>query len=372
MNKFLTLHKFGQSFWLDNLTRSKITSGELKKRVDEEGLLGITTNPAIFNKAISGSCDYDEQIKQLHKDGKTVEEIYKALTIKDVQDACDVLYPVYEKSGKVDGFVSLEVSPYLARNAEGTITEARELFKLVDRSNCFIKIPGTKEGLQAIGQALYEGININITLLFSIKSYEDVAVSYINALKRRSSENKSISDIRSVASFFISRIDTLVDDLLSIAKNDNKYANANAMADQLSGVAGVASAKLAYQSFKKIFSGEKWQSLVTKGAKVQRPLWASTSTKNPAYRDVLYVESLIGRDTVNTMPDETIVAFQDHGVVVEDSIEKNVDSAKSKFDSLKNAGIDIDYVTERLVNEGIEKFVIPYDNLLKTIAEKLK
>ncbi len=363
------LINYGQSYWLDNLTRGKIKGGEIKKRVSQQGLRGITSNPSIFNKAISKGTDYDAQIKNLVKEKKGVQEIYESLTVKDVQDACDILRSVYDEADGTDGFVSLEVSPYLARDTEGTITEARRLFSKVNRPNCFIKIPGTDEGVPAIEQCLYEGININITLLFSIQSYEAVAWAYIKALERRLDEGKDIKNIASVASFFLSRIDVLTDRLLGHYIIPEKTTG-ETRPENLLGKAGIASAKIAYQSFKIIFSGDRWHRLLGNGARVQKPLWASTSTKDPLYSDVRYVETLIGPHTVNTLPDETIDAFADHGKLIENSIEKDVDDARKSFEDLLKIGIDIDFVTRQLVNEGIEKFISPYDNLLKTLAEK--
>ena len=370
MNNLTKLIDYGQSYWLDNLTRKKIKSGELKKRVTQFGLRGITSNPAIFNKAISKSSDYDSQIKQLVNKHKTVKEIYEELTVKDVQDACDVLRAVYDQSNGIDGFVSLEVSPYLAHDAEGTMQEARKLFKAVDRPNCFIKIPGTNNGIKAIEQMLYEGININITLLFSIESYEAVAKAYINALERRAAEGKSIDKITSVASFFLSRIDVLVDQLLGHLIIPEKTSGDDIRPEFLLGQSGIASAKLAYQSFKKIFNGERWNNLAAKGARVQRPLWASTSTKDPLYSDVKYVETLIGPDTVNTLPDQTIDAFYDHGKLEENTIEKNLEESQKFFSDLNSLGIDMNFVTTQLVNEGVQKFIDPYDELMETIANR--
>ena len=370
MNALLKLKDYGQSYWLDNLTRKMIKNGELKKRVSEQGLRGMTSNPSIFNKAITKSDDYDEQIAQLIEQNKSTLEIYEELTVNDVQDACDILKPVYDESDGVDGFVSLEVSPYLALDAEATIEEARRLFKAVNRSNVFIKIPGTDQCVSAIEEMLYEGVNINITLLFSINSYEAVAQAYIKALERRVKEGKLIQNVTSVASFFLSRIDVLVDQLLKHRIVPGRKTSQSSLAQRLFGTVAIASAKLAYQSYKKIFSGDKWKALVEKGARVQRPLWASTSTKNPEYSDVKYVEPLIGLSTVNTMPEETISAFADHGVAEANTIEKNLDNAKQTFIDLKTIGIDIDKVTWQLVNEGIEKFIEPYAALIKNLDQK--
>ena len=371
MNPLLQLIEHGQSYWIDNLSRHMITSGDLKKRVSEQGLRGITSNPSIFDKAITKSNDYDAQIKELIRSGKeNIKEIYDALTIKDIQDACDILRPVFDESDGLDGFVSLEVSPYLARHTNETMAEARRLFKAVNRPNCLIKIPGTGEGVPAIEQMLYEGININITLLFSIQSYETVARAYIKALERRLNDKKDITKVSSVASFFISRIDVLVDELLHHRiipeVGPDKYKKAR----DLLGNAAIASGKIAYQSFKKIFSGSQWEKLEKAGARVQRPLWASTSTKNPNYNDVMYVEPFIGPSTVNTMPEQTIAAFADHGKIVPNSVENDLDSAGKNFGQLAELGIDIDYVTQRLEDEGIQKFIEPYDALLKNLEEK--
>ena len=369
MNNLIKLLDYGQSYWLDNLTRGKIKKGEIKNRVTQQGLRGITSNPSIFNKAISKGNDYDAQIKQLVREKKSVREIYEALTVKDVQDACDILKSVYDESNGTDGLVSLEVSPYLARDTEGTIKEARRLFSKVDRPNCFIKIPGTDEGIPAIEQCLYEGININITLLFSIQSYEAVALAYIKALERRLDEGKDIKNIASVASFFLSRIDVLTDQLLGHYIIPEKTTG-EPRPENLLGKAAIASAKIAYQSFKNIFSGERWQKLSNNGAHFQKPLWASTSTKDPLYSDVRYVETLIGPHTVNTLPDETIDAFADHGKLIENSIEHDIDEARQTFENLGKLGVDINFVTRQLVNEGIQKFISPYDNLMKTLADK--
>lgn len=373
MSSLTKLIDYGQSYWLDNLTRSMIKSGELKKRIAKEGLRGQTSNPAIFHKAISESADYNKQIEKLAKEGKSILKIYDALTIKDVQDACDLFREVYDSSNGVDGYVSLEVSPYLANNTEVTLSEARRLFTSVMRPNCHIKIPGTLAGLAAIEQALYEGINVNVTLLFSIKAYEDVAHAYINALERRHAEGKQIDKVASVASFFLSRIDVLTDQLLGHLINPAKDFGDLPRPEHLLGKTAIASAKLAYQSYLKIFSGDRWEKLVSAGAKVQRPLWASTSTKDPLYIDTKYVEPLIGYNTVNTLPETTITAFANHGKLEEDTILKNVDEAYQVLADLKKLGIDIDLVTTQLTNDGVQKFIEPFDKLMKKLAqERLK
>lgn len=372
MERLKQLIHYGQSYWLDNLTRQKILGGELKDRVENQGLRGVTSNPAIFNKAITVSDDYDDQMRELAEAGKSVEEVYEELVVKDVQDACDILRSVYDDTQGKDGYVSLEVSPYLAHDTEGTMEEARRLFAAVDRPNCFIKIPGTPAGVPAIEQMLYEGMNINITLLFSIDAYEAVARAYIRALERRAAEGKSIDDIASVASFFLSRIDVLVDEVLQHRMPPGRETKLSAAAESLLGKVAIASARVAYQRFQKIFGSARWQLLEERGARVQRPLWASTSTKNPEYSDVRYVDSLIGADTVNTLPDHTIDAFADHGTLEENTVEQDVTEAYEVLRALQDAGIDLDYVTIRLVDEGVQKFIDPFDQLMDTISGKMK
>ncbi len=370
MNTLIELLEYGQSYWLDNLTRGKITSGELKKRVDDEGLRGITSNPSIFNKAITSGSDYDAQITKLVKEGKTPSQIYDALTIKDVQDACDILLPVFEKSKGTDGFVSLEVPPYLARDTEGTMKEVRRLYSAVGKQNCQIKIPGTKEGVPAIEQMLYEGISINITLLFSVERYVEVAQAYIRAFTRRIAEGKPVNHIISVASVFVSRIDVLTDQLIDhyiIPDEANKNANQTFL---LSGRAGIATARLCYQQFKEIFSGKNWEKLKENGAYLQRPLWASTSNKDPLYNDLRYVEALIGKNTINTLPDKTIIAFANYGKLKKDAIEQDLDQANELFGDLKKMGIDISFVTQQLENEGIQNFIEAYNKLISNLADK--
>lgn len=369
MSTLTDLLNYGQSYWLDNLSRKIIRNGELQKRVSEQGLRGLTSNPSIFNKAISGSEDYDDQIKELVNSGKSLQEIYDELTIKDVQDACDILRPVFDSSGGTDGFASLEVSPYLALDKEGSIEEAKRLYARVNRPNCYIKIPGTKEGVEAIEELLYQGVNINVTLLFSIERYSEIAKAYIRALKRRDAGGKPLDRTISVASFFLSRIDVVVDELLGeriLTLTTDKEPHPQ----KLMGKAAIASARLAYQRFMQVFSGQEWEYLKSKGAKVQRPLWASTSTKNPLYSDVYYVESLIGPDTVNTLPDETIAAFEDHGKLEANTIEKDIEGAKQTFEDLKKLGIDTEFVAQQLENEGIKKFIEPFNELMKGLAEK--
>jgi transaldolase len=366
MSSLLKLITCGQSYWLDNLTRAMIASGDLARRVRGEGLRGVTSNPAIFHKAIAGSEDYDAQIRELAAAGKDVAEIYERLVVTDVRDACDVLRPVYDASQGVDGFVSLEVSPHLAHDTEGTMVEARRLFQAVRRPNLLIKIPGTLEGIPAIEEMLYEGMNINITLLFAVDRYEAVAEAYMRALERRLAQGKGVARVASVASFFLSRIDVLTDELLGGLMK----TKANPAAERLLGRLAVANAKLAYQSFKRMVAAERWRPLEEKGARVQRLLWASTSTKNPRYSDVYYVEPLVGAQTVNTMPNETIAAFADHGRVLKDAVESGVDGAQEVLADLKSLGIDPVRVADRLLREGVQKFIEPFDRLMGTLAEK--
>lgn len=364
MSALLELARYGQDYWIDDLTRTMIKSGELARRVTEEGLTGVTSNPAIFNAAISKSADYDRQIAELS--AQPPSSIYEALIVTDVRDACDILRPVYDRTEGRDGFVSLEVSPRLARDAQGSIAEARRFWQAVARPNLFIKIPGTPEGVPVIEALLVEGINVNITLLFSIERYEAVAFAYLRALERRHADQAPIDRIASVASFFLSRIDTLVDKLLQ-----DKTKHGHPEAARLLGKCAIANARLAYQRYEELASSVRWRSLDAAGARPQRLLWASTSAKNPAYDDLMYVEPLIGPQTINTMPQKTIKAFAQHGEVAA-TLEQGLDEAREVMNDLEKIGIDLSRVTERLLDEGIGKFVEPFDELLKTIAQRAK
>jgi transaldolase len=371
MNPLHQLLSCGQSYWMDNLTRHMILSGRLEEQVKTQGLRGVTSNPAIVHKAVTGSDDYQTQIAQLVKEGCNSNDIYERLVITDVQYACDILRPVYEESDGADGFVSLEVSPYLAHDTDGSTHEARRLWEAVARPNLLIKIPGTAAGVPAIEQALAEGINVNITLLFSIPAYEAVANAYIRALERRRAEGQPLDCIASVASFFLSRIDVLVDQLLLHRVRPSALGKGPILPQMLYGKVAIANAKLAYQRFQRLFSGARWQALEAAGARVQRPLWASTGTKNPLYSDVMYVEPLIGPHTVNTMTEATIAAFADHGKVVANSVEANVEEAQRLlYQELPQAGIAFDKVTWQLQNEGVQKFIDPFDTLMRTLADK--
>ena len=365
-NRLKDLQLKGQSIWLDYIQRSLITSGELKRLVDEDGLGGVTSNPAIFEKAITGSSDYTEALKQLEQEKLDAKAVYERVAIRDIQDAADLLRPVYDQSAKRDGYISLEVSPLLAGDTSGTIEEARRLWKTVARPNVMIKVPGTAEGIPAIRQLLSEGININVTLLFAQERYEQVAEAYVKALEDLAAKGGDLSGIASVASFFISRIDSMVDRMLGERLATTTEADAKSLVKGLLGKVAIANGKQTYQLYKRIFSGGRWDALAKKGAKTQRVLWASTSTKNPEYRDVLYVEELIGRDTVNTIPPATMEAFRDHGQV-RASLEEDLDGANQTMESLAKVGLSMKDVTDRLLVEAVRLFKEPFEKLLDTI-----
>lgn len=358
MNRLLKILEHGQSIWLDLLDRQLMDSGELQRLIDEDGLRGLTSNPAIFEKAISSSSDYDDDIKMISDRKDSDEVIFFSLAIKDIQRAADFFKPIYHKTDGNDGFVSLEVSPFLARDTEGTIRQARELWEKIDRSNVMIKIPGTEEGLPAIRQCIAEGININITLLFGLPRYKKVTEAYMDGLEDRINADKPIDHVSSVASFFLSRIDVMVDPLL-----EEKGL------DKLIGKTAIASAKKAYQIYRDMVSSDRFKALEAQGAKRQRVLWASTSTKNPSYRDVKYVEALIGKETINTVPIKTLNAFRDHGNVI-DRLTDKLEDATKVLKQLSNYGIDLDKITQKLEEEGIEKFNAPFEKLLKEIARQ--
>ena len=357
-NKVKQIHSFGQSIWLDFIDREIIKSGKLQKLIDEEGIRGVTSNPAIFEKAITSGTDYDADIKELAKTTSDNEELFFKVAVKDIQNATALFEGIYDESKAEDGYVSLEVSPFLALKTAETAAQAEKLWKAVDRKNVMIKIPGTQPGLQAIRESIGKGININVTLLFGLPRYEEVALAYIAGLEDHLAAGHKIAHISSVASFFLSRIDVLVDPLL-----DEKGLG------DLKGEVAIASAKKAYEIYKRVFNGPRWEKLAAQGAQKQRLLWASTSSKNPAFKDTKYVEALIGPETVDTVPLETIEAFADHGIA-EDTLEQGLDKATETLDRLKAAGIDIDKITQQLEDEGIDKFNKPFEKLLQAIEDQ--
>jgi transaldolase len=353
------LHDQGQSIWIDLLSRHLVHSGELKRLIDEDWVTGLTSNPSIFQKAIAGGEGYDAQLSSLLKTTDDARQIFFALAIEDVRDACDVFAPVWEASGGRDGFVSLEVDPGLAFDTEATFEQALDLHARVARQNLYVKIPATKEGLPAIERCIGQGVPINVTLIFSLERYAEVAAAYQQGIAELVAGGGDPGKVSSVASFFVSRLDTEGDARLEGAGHP-----------ELEGKLGVANAKLAYRHFQDAFAGEEWDRLAAAGASAQRPLWASTSTKNPAYRDVLYVEELIGPDTVNTMPLETLEAFRDHGETRGDTVVEDVDEAEQLMADLAAAGVDYDDLTAKLEAEGVKKFADAFDELLAGIASR--
>lgn len=369
-NALHELNALGQSVWLDYIRRGILDNGELEEMIRRYDLRGVTSNPSIFEQAIGDSDDYDDAFDVLAADQADANEAYEALAVEDITRACDLFRGVYDASSGTDGFVSLEVSPELAHDEQGTLAEARRLWKAVNRPNLMIKVPGTEAGLPVIEQLLAEGLNVNITLLFSVRNHEQVMEAFLRALERRLEAGEPLERVASVASFFVSRVDSAIDAQL------NKLAEAatddavKQRALGLRGKAAVANAKLAYRRFQEIFSGERWERLRAAGAQVQRPLWASTSTKNPDYRDVIYVEELIGPHTVNTMPLATVEAFADHGVV-KTTVDQEVEQAVADIAALRELGIDLDQVTDQLQREGVEKFAKSFRELLQSVDAKL-
>ncbi|HME31907.1 MAG TPA: bifunctional transaldolase/phosoglucose isomerase [Terriglobales bacterium] len=368
-NPLVQLHSLGQSVWLDQMRRSLLSTGELRRLIENDGLRGLTSNPTIFEKAISGSQDYAEQLASLAHSGNSVSHIYEDLVVQDIGGAADAFRGVYDASDGGDGFVSLEVSPLLANDTKATIEEARKLFVRLNRPNVMIKVPGTPAGLPAIEELIASGLNINVTLIFAVEVYEQVAEAYIKGLERRAAAGQPVDRIGSVASFFVSRIDSMVDkqleQLAEKATDDAQKQRINA----LMGKAAIANAKLAYESFKRIFTSERFAALRAKGAKVQRPLWASTSTKNPAYPDTMYADELIGPDTVDTLPPQTVEAFRDHGKVAP-TLDAGIDEARHIFDELKAVGIDMKAVTDKLTEEGVKSFSESFEELIKVIEAR--
>jgi transaldolase/glucose-6-phosphate isomerase len=371
-NPLKDLLQYGQSVWLDYIRRDLLTSGELKRLIDEDGLRGMTSNPAIFEKAIADSTLYSDILQSLKsRAGLDAKGRYEVLAIRDIQDAADFLRPVYDSSKRRDGYVSLEVSPYLARDTEGTLAEARRLWKTVGRENVMIKVPGTAEGIPAFQQLISEGININVTLLFSQEVYKRVAEAYIAGLEQLSARGGDVSKIASVASFFISRIDSSVDAIVGERLKASKDQREQEQLKSILGKVAIANGKQTYVSYQKLFSGDRWKALATKGAQTQRVLWASTSTKNPNYRDVLYVEELIGPDTVNTIPPATLDAFRDHGRA-RPSLTEDVESANRTMETAAKLGISMKEVTDKLTDDGVRLFAEAFDKLLKAVERSSK
>jgi len=353
------LSELGQSVWIDYLSRQLLQSGRLARMMDEDAVVGITSNPTIFQKAIAEGDAYDEQLREVLAQEDDPKEVFLKLAIQDVQNACDLLRPVWDRGKGQDGWVSIEVDPNFAYDTDATIAEAQRLHELVDKRNCFVKIPATKDGLPAIEEMIARGRPINVTLIFSLQRYVEVVEAYLRGLERLVESGGDPGPVASVASFFVSRVDT---------EADRRLDEVGAP-DELKGKLAVANAKLAYHRYQELFSGERWEALHAKGARAQRCLWASTSTKNPAYRDVLYVEELIGPETVNTMPEETIEAFQDHGEVAL-TLTRDLDEAQRVFDRIAEAGVDYDDVVVTLEQEGVEKFSDSFRELLDGVQAK--
>ena len=369
-NRLRELARQGQSVWYDSLRRRTLVSGELARYIEEDGLTGLTTNPAIYEKAIAGSNDYDAELSTLlPRQDLDAKGIYEQLAFHDIQAAADLLRPVYERTARRDGYVSLEVAPSVARDADASLLEGRRLWRALGRENVMIKIPGTREAFPAIRQLLSEGVNVNVTLLFSRKAYARVAEAHLAALKDRAARREDLSRLASVASFFVSRVDSLVDDLLEELCATSPAQEIQERAEALRGRVAIANAKLAYQDWRELTASPEWAQLSTRGARPQRLLWASTSTKNPQYRDVKYVEELIGPETVDTMPPATFEAFRDHGRV-RPTLEDDVEGARRVMAELADLGINIDDVTDRLLAEGLRLFAEPFTKLLDVIEAR--
>jgi len=365
MSKLKDLQQNGQSVWLDYIKRSLMSSGELNKLIRDDGVRGLTSNPSIFEKAIAESSEYDTDLRRLGKRFSNTKELYEQLAIHDIQAAADAFRPVYDETRSRDGYVSLEVSPELSRDTDGTIAEARRLWKAVGRNNLMIKVPGTLEGVPAIELLTSEGININVTLLFSVAMYEKVSAAYLSGLSRRAAQGGELRNIASVASFFVSRVDTAVDALLQARIGQVSGEQQTALKGLL-GKAAIANAKLAYERYLAIFDGPEWAALQAKGAGTQRVLWASTGTKNPAYRDVLYIEELIGKDTVNTIPPATLDAFREHGEI-RNSLTEGIAEARATVEALARSGISLKDVTDRLLDDAQKLFVDAFRKMLVSL-----
>jgi transaldolase len=371
MNRIKALGQAGQSVWLDFMQRSLVTKGELQRLIDNDGIAGLTSNPTIFQKAVEGSQDYDDLFAKMAPEGKTAAQVYDALTLRDIQDAARVFRPVWDSTAHRDGYCSLEVSPKLAHDTKGSIEEARRLWKALGAPNVMIKIPGTPEGVPAIEQCISEGININVTLLFSQEAYVSVAEAYLRGLERRAKEGKDVASLASVASFFVSRIDAEVEKRIAQARAQKVDERRSRLFDEVTGKVAIANAKLAYRKYQGLFSGARWEALQKKGAATQRVLWASTGTKSPKYSDVLYVEELIGKETVNTVPPATLDAFRDHGKVRQ-SLTEDVPGAEATMAKLQDSGLSMKDVTDTLVAEGVQKFAESFDQLFQAIGERLR
>jgi transaldolase len=360
-NRLREIEELGQAIWLDNLNRDLLEGGTLRRLIEEDGLSGVTSNPTIFEKGMGHSDSYDDAFREVAAQTSDPQEIFEALALRDVRDAADLLRPVFERTSGQDGYVSFELPASLAFDAEGSIDQALRLHDLIDRENVLIKVPGTEAGVQAFGELTARGVNVNVTLLFAVERYREIAEAYIRGLERRAEAGEPVDRAASVASFFVSRVDTKVDAALEGSGRDG-----------LRGKAAVANAKIAYADFQELFSGERWERLAAAGANVQRPLWASTSTKNPDYSDTLYVDELIGPDTVNTMPNATIEAARDHATA-ERTVDRDVDGARRVMREIADAGVDVDdIVLRQLVDEGVKSFAESYDSLLKTLEGKAR
>ncbi len=368
-NPLKQLADYGQSPWLDFIRRNLITSCELQRLIDEDGLKGVTSNPAIFEKALAAGDDYQDFIRENAATAKDAVALYERIAIRDIQEAADILKTVYEGSDRRDGYISLEVSPALAADAEKTLTEARRLWQIVNRPNLMVKVPATNEGVTAIEQLISEGININVTLLFSQDAYARVAEAYVAGLEKRAAEGEELSNVASVASFFVSRIDSLIDSQIE-EKLKDASGEEKLVLENLLGKVAIANAKMAYQTYEEIFSGERWEKLSVKGAQTQRVLWASTGTKNEKYSDVIYVEELIGKDTVNTIPPATWEAFGDHGKLRK-SLTEDVEGAKETLANLEKAGISLAAATDKLLIDAVRLFVEPFDKMIAAVEKAI-
>jgi transaldolase len=371
-NPLWGLRQAGQSVWLDYIHRRLLQSGELRRLVEEDGLCGVTSNPTIFQKAVAESRDYDESFARLRARRAGVTEAYETIVAEDIRSACDVLRPVFDETGGADGYVSVEVSPLLAHDTDATVREVRQWFARVGRPNLMVKIPGTVEGVPAIEAMIAEGRNINITLLFSVQAYARVAEAYMRGLERRVAERQPIDGVASVASFFVSRIDTETDKRIEARLGATADRTQRERLESLRGKVAIANAKHAYRTFRQLFGGERFARLRAKGARLQRPLWGSTSTKNPAYPDLLYVEALVGPDTVDTIPPQTLAAFRDHGRVNPRAVMEGLDEADGVLARLQQAGISIDDVTQHVLDAGVEAFADSYRDLLAAIERRLQ